>query len=90
MFDLHVRTRAGMLCGAYLVILRIAALLLEPVLADCAGVVVLAPTLHRADGKIGDQRPSKADEADHEKTHDPIMPSSLRECNAQSEPVSHF
>ena len=74
-------------CGVCLVIFRIAALLLKPVLADGAGVVVLAPTLHRADGTIGDQRPHKADEADHEETHDPIMPSSRRECNPQSEPV---
>lgn len=83
--DLDGRTRADV--RTFSVIFGIAALLLEPVLADGAGVIVLAPLMHRADETIGDQGPHEGDEADHEETHDSIMPSSRRECNPKSRPV---
>src|SRR5215207_2984005 len=63
------------------VILRISALLVKPVFADSAGVVILGTALQWTDGAIGEQRAGNGDQTDDENGHVSIMRHSPRRCN---------
>jgi hypothetical protein len=52
------------------VVFGVTALLLEPLFADSAGVVVLLMALHGADLPIRDQRAGNRDETENQKAHD--------------------
>ena len=56
-----------------LVILGVAALLLEPVVAHGTSIVVLALSLHGPDRAIGEQGGGNRDETDDEQGHHSIM-----------------
>jgi hypothetical protein len=66
-------------CG--LVVLRISTLLMKPVFADCAGVVILGATLQWTDGAIREQGAGNRDQADDDNGHVSIMRHSSRRCN---------
>ena len=61
-------------------VVRLPALLLEPVLAHRPRVELPAAPHHRANGSVGNERPRDADQPHDEKSHSPILEDSPAGC----------